>query len=302
MVAMVIGVFLVVQWPYIFVNVAKETDLSKFGVATYSEYVTRGFGELVSVVGVLWGVSWMAILTSSVTSKKWQKLLIMLHAVLGVEVILFIASIMRRVWLYQEYHGLTLARIYGMAFLVWLSGMLVSQASRYIKKTGIIVYEIIWTVLIVFGTIWLNPEKLVESNPPTINGKVDYLYLSEFSYDGYKGMVDSYKWAKNILETADKRVGVIKLEERREIWYATWVIGNVNSRVMRIDWNRNPDLWAWSYARQKYAKTIENDVPVAEIDQMQKIGNRLIERIARQPKGENDVDFDRDTKGYITSY
>ncbi|KKU44897.1 MAG: hypothetical protein UX62_C0046G0024 [Microgenomates group bacterium GW2011_GWA2_46_7] len=41
MVVVILGLFLAVQWPYVFASVARETDLSQYGVATYSEYVTR---------------------------------------------------------------------------------------------------------------------------------------------------------------------------------------------------------------------------------------------------------------------
>ena len=150
MVTVVLGLFLTVQWPYVFVNVAKETDLSQFGVATYSEYVTRGFGELIAVVGLLWVVSWMAILTYKYTSPGMQKALQILHTILGLELVLFIVSIFRRVWLYQQYHGQTLSRIYGLAFLIWLSGMLVSQALRYVRRSGLVTLEIAWSLLVIF--------------------------------------------------------------------------------------------------------------------------------------------------------
>jgi len=62
MVVLVMGTFLVVQWPYVFANVTLETDLSKFGVAPYSEYVKRGFVDLLKVVSLVFATAWMGVL------------------------------------------------------------------------------------------------------------------------------------------------------------------------------------------------------------------------------------------------
>jgi len=58
----VLGSFLIVQWPYVFVTVAYETDLSLFGVATYSEYVRRGFIELLMATIWVYGLVWLGLI------------------------------------------------------------------------------------------------------------------------------------------------------------------------------------------------------------------------------------------------
>lgn len=302
MVVFVLGVFLSVQWPYVFADVAKETDLSRFGVATYSEYVTRGFGELLAVVALLWGVSWMAILTYKNTTIKMQSVLQFLHISLGIELVIFIASIFRRVWLYQQYHGQTLSRIYGVAFLIWLTGMLIWQALRYVRRTGLVTVEVIWSLLVIFGVIWLKPERIVINNPPTVNGRVDYLYMSKLGFEGYDGLKSAYEWATKTLDEAAKNEALIKLEQRREVWYASWIISNLNYTYMNRIVNSKDDIRAWNYAAHFYSNRMQEDMPLFELEKYRMLSLNLIERIAQQPRDERETDFDRDTSGQIISY
>ncbi|OGG18975.1 hypothetical protein A2721_02440 [Candidatus Gottesmanbacteria bacterium RIFCSPHIGHO2_01_FULL_47_48] len=61
LVALVLGAFIFVEWPYVFASVAAETSLSQFGVATYSEYVKRGFVEFSLVAVIVYGVLWAGL-------------------------------------------------------------------------------------------------------------------------------------------------------------------------------------------------------------------------------------------------
>ena len=302
MIVVVLGVFLAVQWPYVFANVVKETDLSQFGVATYSEYVTRGFGELLAVVGLLWAVSWMAILTYKYTSARMQKVLQMLHIILGIELLVFIISIFRRVWLYQQYHGQTLSRIYGVAFLIWLTGMLIWQALRYVRRSGLVTVEVVWSLIVIFGFIWLKPERIVVKNPPTVNGRVDYLYMSKLGFDGYDGMKSSYAWATKTLDEATKNTQVIKLEQRREVWYASWIISNLSFYYINKNNSGENGIWASNYAARAYMQRMQSELPHAELEKYMVMSRDLIERMSRQPASERNTDFDRDTSGQIINY
>ncbi|TXH00867.1 MAG: DUF4173 domain-containing protein [Candidatus Moraniibacteriota bacterium] len=302
MVVVVLGVFLAVQWPYVFANVAKETDLSRFGVATYSEYVTRGFGELLAVVGLLWVVSWMAILTYKYTSVRMQKVLQTLHVVLGFELLVFIVSIFRRVWLYQQYHGQTLSRIYGVAFLIWLTGMLIWQALRYVRRSGLATVEVVWSLIVIFGVIWLKPERIVINNPPTVNGRVDYLYMSKLGFDGYEAIKSSYMWATKTLDEITQKKEVIKLEQRREVWYASWIISNLSFYYINKNNSGENGIWASNYVAKAYMQRMQSELPHAELEKYMVMSRGLIERIQRQPASERNTDFDRDTSGQIINY
>ena len=218
MVVVVLGSFLVVQWPYVFVSVAKETDLSMYGVATYSEYVKKGFGDLLQVALLVWGVAWAALLVGK--NRVGQ-------ALLGLEFGVFVVSIFRRVWLYQSLHGMTLARLYGLVVLVWLVGMMVSMIMRYLyQNVRWVRIEMAWMVAVIFGSILINMESFVVKDPPTVNGRVDYVYLSRLSGDGYAGWKQAQNWAAEKLDKLSKAEGpyahiyFYDKDDRRDIFYA----------------------------------------------------------------------------------
>ncbi|KKU44898.1 MAG: hypothetical protein UX62_C0046G0025, partial [Microgenomates group bacterium GW2011_GWA2_46_7] len=105
-----------------------------------------------------------------------------MQGILGLEFVVFISSIFRRVWLYQSYHGLTLARLYGLVLLTWVVGMMATMGLRYLyQNMRWVKVEIAWMVIVVFGSITLNMESLIIQDPPTVNGRVDYVYLSRLS-------------------------------------------------------------------------------------------------------------------------
>jgi hypothetical protein len=124
LVGITVGAFLIVQWPYIFAHVAAETDLSQFGVATYSEYVKRGFIELLFISGILYSLLWVGLLTLRSKKEKTFHALQIIQSGVIVLFSIFLLSIARRILLYWDLHGLSLIRIYGGVFLLWIAGMM----------------------------------------------------------------------------------------------------------------------------------------------------------------------------------
>lgn len=278
MVALVLAVFLCVQWPYVFVNVAKETDLSAYGVATYSEYVTRGFWDLLKVVVMVLGVAWAGALISKGQPARERKMLLFVQGVLGLEFVIFIVSIFRRVWLYQHYHGLTLARLYGLVLLIMIVGMVVTMALRYLyPKVRWMRIEAGWLVVMVFATILLNMEALVVKDPPTVNNRVDYVYLSRLSGDGKEGWKMAYAWANQVLTEQSNAANpnghmkFVEKDERRDIFYAGLIAKNLADDYRKLiiqfgnevelkDYYRQVilsqvDVWQW-WAGQDKARNL----------------------------------------------
>lgn len=238
MVVAVLLAFLVIQWPYVFVTVAKETDLSRFGVATYSEYVQRGFWDLLKVAGMVFGVAWAGLLFGKNSRGMVRRVYFGLETLLGVEFVIFITSIFRRVWLYQSYHGLSLARLYGLVLLIWIMGMAVTMMMRYLyPKIAWVRVEMAWIMVVILGTIGINLEKLVVKYPPTVNGRVDYVYLSRLPGDGYEGWVKAYDWAKQTQLAVGAQSGTVSRDSRRDIYYAWYVsvklLDNYNNLISR---------------------------------------------------------------------
>jgi len=225
LVALTIGAFLVVQWQYIFVSVPSEISLSQFGVKTYSEYVTKGFIELLQVAVLLYSLIWAGLLLLRKDGFK-HKLLMTMQVVVLAEFVLFAMSVLRRVHLYQTYHGLTLIRVYGSVFLLWLLVMIGTLAARHIVRKPILRYEIVLTVLILFFVGFFNADEFIAvSSPPTVNDRVDYIYLSRLSADGYKGWSSSFAYAGTVLNNPRYDTGaIIHREDRRDIAYSGYIL------------------------------------------------------------------------------
>lgn len=231
-VALVIASFILIQWPYIFANVRAETDLSQFGVATYAEYVKKGFVELLRACVFIYGLVWMGLTALRQSKEKKSKILSILQWIVMGEFLVVLVSIFRRVYLYQSLHGLTLIRIYGTIFLMWLLFMTITIAGRHVtSKIRFGLWEGIFSLLIfvVIGT-WNVEKYIVNQNPPTVNHRIDYVYLSRMSADGAEGWVTAYSHAKQILLKYSIESGNLDKNARREIAYAYYIIRNMTFR------------------------------------------------------------------------
>jgi hypothetical protein len=64
---------------------------------------------------------------------------------------------------------------------------------------------------------------LVRTNPPHVNQRIDYVYLSRMSPDGYAGWKQAYTWAQTIL-TTNQQKSFLNKDDRREVAYAGMII------------------------------------------------------------------------------
>lgn len=224
-VALIIASFIIIQWPYVFVNVKSEIDLSRFGVATYAEYVTKGFLELLRVSVFIYVLLWLG-LTSLRQNEVKPKALSILQWIVMSEFFVIVLSIARRVYLYQMYHGLTLIRVYGFFFLVWLACMAITLAGRHVtnKVRFGAIEGLITIILFMILGVWNVEHYIAVSHPPTVNKRVDYVYLSRMSADGVDGWISAYTHAKQIIEQYTETKGEINKNVRREIAYAEYIL------------------------------------------------------------------------------
>ncbi len=197
----VLAVFLAIQFRYLFANVA-ETQLHQFGINTYSEYVRKGFVEMliVSVIVYLVSASSFVVYRSLNQSKNWLR---RFNFLLLAEMLIFIISIFRRVLLYQNYHGLTRVRIYGSMFLIMLIGLTITLALRQIKKqfSNWYLYEIGIVIGTMLLSVFLKTDRLIATTfPPHVNNEIDYIYISRLSADGVDGWIKAYQDAKQSME------------------------------------------------------------------------------------------------------
>jgi len=239
MVGALLLTFLIIQAPYVFASVPFETDLTRFGVATYSEYVRKGFGELLFVVFIVYGVLWLARIAKGLTATPGERKAVRLASgiLFGLTVI-FILSIARRVYLYQAYHGWSLIRIYGLWLLLWISALLATLGLRDYKKPSIpwVNIEILLSLCWVAWLGMFNAELfIVRTHPPTVNKRIDYIYLSRLSADGYDGWKEAYGFARKTL--IDKNLlqqPIIKMEDRRDVAYSIAIVAKLTQQYQRL--------------------------------------------------------------------
>jgi len=250
-IVVLLGTFIVIQWPYVFVNVPFETHLSQFGVNTYSEYVKRGFGEFIFVTLLVYALLWLGLIVKRNSPSK--KILSWIQYILFAEFFIFLLSIFRRVYLYQSYHGWSLGRIYGTFLLLWILFVTITLFLRHISSRRYALIETLFTAIFI-GTISLiNAENFIATtHPPTVNKRIDYIYLSRMSPDGYTGWQMAYDYAKNVLlDTSYPETAIIELEDRQRIAYAGYV-----TRRLIAHYHALEEKYASNDEKNKYYQTI----------------------------------------------
>jgi len=90
LVATTIFTFLLVQWQYIFADVPFETNLSRFGAATYSEYVRKGFGELIKAAIFIFALVWGGLIILRSKRENQKTILPFVQMVVLFELLVFI--------------------------------------------------------------------------------------------------------------------------------------------------------------------------------------------------------------------
>ncbi len=361
LVAVTLGSFLFIEWPYIFAKVAFETDLSKFGVATYSEYVKKGFGELLAVTFIVYVLVWAglyilrnrktipekdfmnskgkltdkifsltknpksqpALLTNPASIIKVINPLFMVQGavcalrkfhhdsffspllsvqmVVLAEFFLFILSIFRRVWLYQAYHGWSLGRIYGSMVLIWITGMVLILFWRHFQKRHFIKYELIFTLVIIVILGLFNAESFIVTNhPPTVNKRVDYVYLSRMSPDGFIGWQKAYLYAQKVLlddNLLNKKE--ITRDDRREIAYAGMITRSLlyKYQILVDDYGNDSDREAFYGDLLSNLQKISSDVitvmPKKEeykMEYLNEMNGRISEALKKLSSSKPDID------------
>ncbi len=298
LVAVTLASFLIVQAPYIFVRVAAETDLSKFGLSTYSEYVKKGFGELIVISSILYGLVWSGLIVLRNLKNNKQSYLKTIQLIILIEFGIFIFSIFRRIWLYQQFHGLTLVRIYGSVFLIWITAITITLFARHFWKKRFVLAEVGITMLLLIAVGIFNAEDFIAKyNPPHVNSRIDYVYLSRLSFDGYEGWKKAYAFAEEVLVSRNLQdQQLINREDRRDVAYAGIILGNVisNYHELTIKYGTQKDVQNYqtsilnsfiaevtAYQNQLAGNLIASGNTLAETQLAQKVSQELAEKHKR---------------------
>ena len=185
----ILGIFLFVQFKYLF---GGSQELLVNLNLTYSEYVRKGFIELLIATFAGGCISYLFTLKSRGQSEGKHTLSTALNAILIAQLVFLLISAIKRDLLYVDTYGLTRVRIVGGLFLLWLFGFLSTLAFFTFKKNmrEVRILLTMWILsIIVWGTLNIvNIDRVVAQGAPAHHEYTDYFYLTQLSEDA------SFQW------------------------------------------------------------------------------------------------------------
>lgn len=182
-VIIVIALFLVVQFQYLF-GASRELLITLD--LTFSEYVRKGFTELLLAVFIGGIISYLAAARSHLWTGAQRQMTRVATTVLLSELGLLLLSAWRRDVLYVDTYGMTRVRIVGEVFLAWLAFFLIVLLlfgwRRIQERMAIIALWSAALVVIVTMNV-VNIDRLVVQGAPGHHTYTDYFYLFQLSED-----------------------------------------------------------------------------------------------------------------------
>ncbi len=232
------GVFIFIQFRYLFLGVG-ERELHQLGIAslTYSEYVRKGFFELLIASTIASGVIIYVLKYLHHLKDKQKALVQIFSAFLTIETGLLLLSAAKRVFLYADAHGLTRARIFGFIFLVWLAVILtifLIKIFKEMKKEWFFSSALFTTLLALLSINLINVDGLIAAKyRPTVNEEIDYYYITSLSTDAKdswrNAILDSERIVSQ-LETHEQ----IAPEDNRKLYWTRSTIDQLYRQIGRL--------------------------------------------------------------------
>lgn len=269
-VAILFGLFIIVQFQYLFSSIS-EKQLAEIGVKslTYSEYVRKGFFELILVGLISSGLlSFVLKWIKSISGK--QKLTVqLLSSIVIFETLGIILSATQRVNLYQLEHGLTRARIFGMIFYGYLTLFLVIlfiHLILHLKNKTYFFSNLVIALMAFLMINLINIDGLIAANfQPTVNGKIDYYYISNLSADAYQSWPEVLTVSEQVitdLENAQKTKSLIEIptDIRQDFFYAEHSLIHIQRHLNNLSkkrWNEYNSTAVAAYKMSQETKMKE---------------------------------------------
>ncbi len=288
-----LAVFLFIQFKYIFLG---STDLLTQLNLSFSEYVRKGFTELLIATGI--GGICSYILTLRVRKEpehRMNTLAIISNLVLIVELGLILASAFKRDLLYVDTYGLTRVRIVGGLFLLWLAGFL-SALGIFASRKTLRESKLLLTIWIISLGVWcginiINIDKKVMAGSPGHHLYTDYFYLSQLSEDVQNEKTQMLKKMENEINTLTLKSELTDIEEYQLAGLKLALITLVEKRN-RLYLYYAPDEWlltnGWKIGKQfdtdiddnqwQYQTTLIYELTTATGWKDEKISKRIIPR------------------------
>ena len=184
--------FLFIQWKYLF---ASNVDFQAFDI-TYSDYVRKGFIELLvtSFFGSM--IAYLTVIKSNETDSKSRFFFLKTaNIVLIVQLFALLGSALKRDLLYIDIYGITRVRIAGGVFLaclaVFFTLVLLMNLFRRMKEKHLFIGigAILMSAFIAVNVI--NIDKIIADAVPPEGRDADYFYINNLSADAISGWENS---------------------------------------------------------------------------------------------------------------
>ncbi len=177
--------FLFIQGKYLF---GSHEAITNFDI-TYSDYVRKGFTELLTTT-FLGGIIAYLIILKAKTSKQ-HRFLRGLNVILVIELMALLGSALKRDLLYVEAYGLTRVRLIGGIFLVWLAAtlimLLVTNLSKKLQEKQLFLGVFIISIATLVYLNAFNMDHKIATTEPPEGQRTDYFYISSLSVDAVEG-------------------------------------------------------------------------------------------------------------------
>lgn len=251
-IAILFAVFIAVQFQYLFSQVG-ERQLGELGIKslTYSEYVRKGFFELLIVSTIAGAVITYILNYLHRLSSNSKTILQVLTGLLTFETGMLLYSAFARLSLYADGHGLTRARIWGFLFLLWLLGVLIILFVRTVRKLSSekIAYGVIGiTLMVLLAMNIFNIDHLIATKyRPTVNNEIDYSYIALLSPDASESWEEIIQYIEKEvteLERVEKytsehrrRVDLAMTTTSRLVYTVEYLIDKYGTNEQMLDWH-----------------------------------------------------------------
>lgn len=177
--------FLFIQVKYLF---GSHEAIPNFDI-TYSEYVRKGFIELLTTTFLGGIIAYLIILKAKTV--KQSKFLSGLNVILVIELMALLGSALKRDLLYMEVYGLTRVRLIGGIFLAWLAAtlimLLITNLSKRLQEKQLFLGIFVISVIAFMYLNAFNMDLKIATAEPPEGQHLDYFYITSLSIDAAKG-------------------------------------------------------------------------------------------------------------------
>lgn len=183
-VCVLFAVFLWVQATYLF----GDHEAFKALDITYAEYVRKGMIEVLIATFCAGLLSYVVSLKQrELAGSRETSILTAVNAVLVLELVLMLASALKRDWMYMEVYGLTRVRVVGEVFLAWLAIIVLLLAAfalwRRLQEKAVFAGAIAASFGVVLYLNAFNMDATIVSAQPPAAQRLDTYYASLLSVD-----------------------------------------------------------------------------------------------------------------------